>query len=475
MIRIANAQGFWGDSLEAPLEQLRGGPIDYLTLDYLAEVTMSILQKQFARDPESGYARDFVQMIERGAKEIVERGVKVVANAGGVNPETCARAVEAALARAGYAGRLTIGVVTGDNILARLDEFMTKGVELRNIDTGAPLAAIRDRVRSANAYLGAFPIAEALKRGADIVVTGRCSDVALSLGPTIHEFGWKPDNWDLLAAGTVGGHVIECGAQATGGNCQVDWETIPDLANIGYPILEAEADGRFAVTKHPGTGGRVTVAGVTEQLVYEIADPRSYITPDVIADFTTIQLRQARPDRVQFWGIRGKPATDFYKVSISYSAGFKAVGTMTYGWPDAHKKAKLADRILRTRLERLGLRFDAIHTELVGASACHGEALSGEPSPDLAEVTLRIGVRGSDAPAIERFTRELAPLALNGPPVVTYPSGGKPKVEEVIAYWPALIPKSEVPARVTLIEPAAQRRPPKELLVKEAEPGEGDA
>jgi hypothetical protein len=452
MIRIANAQGFWGDSLEAPLEQLRGGPIDYLTLDYLAEVTMSILQKQYARDPQAGYARDFPQMIESGAKEIVQRGVKVVANAGGVNPETCGEAVAAALARAGYPGRMKIGVVTGDNILDRLDDLVARGIELRNMDTGEPLATVRERVRSANAYLGAFPIAEALGQGAQIVVTGRCSDVALSLGPSIHEFGWKRDDWDRLAAGVVGGHVIECGAQATGGNCQVDWETMPDLSGIGYPILEAEADGRFAITKHPGTGGRVTVAGVTEQLVYEIGDPRAYITPDVVTDFTTIQLKQAGPDRVQFWGIEGRAATDFYKVSISYSAGFKAAGTMTYGWPDAYKKAKMADHILRTRLERLELKFDAIHSEFVGANACHGDLLSGEPSPDLAEVTLRVGVRGSDSVAIERFTREIAPLALNGPPVVTYPASGKPKVEEVVAYWPALIPKNEVQACVQVRE-----------------------
>jgi len=252
MIRIANAQGFWGDSLEAPLEQLRGGPIDYLTLDYLAEVTMSILQKQHSRDPQSGYARDFVQMIERGAREIVERNVKVVANAGGVNPVTCGEATAAALARAGYRGQMKIGVVTGDSILDRLDSLMARGVELRNLDTGEPLEKIRSRVRSANVYLGAFPIAEALGQGAQIVVTGRCSDVALSMGPEIHEFGWKPEEWDKLAAGAVGGHVIECGAQATGGNCQADWETIPDLDCIGYPILEAEPDGRFAVTKHPG-------------------------------------------------------------------------------------------------------------------------------------------------------------------------------------------------------------------------------
>jgi len=196
----------------------------------------------------------------------------------------------------------------------------------------------------------------------------------------------------------------------------------------------------------------VTVAGVTEQLVYEIGDPRAYITPDVVADFTTIKLKQAGPDRVQFWGIRGRPATEFYKVSISYTAGFKAAGTMTYGWPDAVQKARLADQILRMRLERLGLTFAAIHSEYVGANACHGDLLSGEPSPDLAEVTLRVGVRGNDASAVERFTRELAPLALNGPPVVTYPASGKPKVEEVVAYWPALIPKNEVTATVTLRE-----------------------
>ncbi len=385
----------------------------------------------------------------------MQRGVKVVANAGGVNPGTCGEAVGAALARAGYQGRMKIGVVTGDNILDRLDDLLAGGIELRNMDTGEPLATVRERVRSANAYLGAFPIAEALGQGAQIVVTGRCSDVALSLGPSIHEFGWKRDDWNCLAAGVVGGHVIECGAQATGGNCQVDWETMPDLALAGHlviPILEAEADGRFAITKHPGTGGRVTVAGVTEQLVYEIGDPRAYITPDAVADFTTIQLKQAGPDRVQFWGIEGRHATDFYKVSISYTAGFKAAGTMTYGWPDAYKKAKMADQILRTRLERLGLKFDAIHSEYVGANACHGELLSGEPSPDLAEVTLRVGVRGSDPAAIERFTREIAPLALNGPPVVTYPASGKPKVEEVVAYWPALIPKSEVQARVQVRE-----------------------
>jgi len=451
MIRIANGQGFWGDSLEAPLAQMRQGPIDYLTLDYLAEVTMSILQKQRSRDPGAGFARDFTEMIERGAHEIAGKGIRVIANAGGVNPEACADAVCSALTRAGVRDRIKIGVVAGDDIFGRLDDLLARGIELRNMDTGRPLSDVRARVRSANVYLGAYPIAEVLDRGARIVVTGGCADAALALGAAIHEFGWRAGDWNRLAAGIVGGHAIECGAQGTGGNTQFAWESTPDYANIGYPILEAEADGGMVITKHADTGGRVSVPGVTEQLVYEIGDPRSYITPDVVADFTSIRLEQCGKDRVRISGVEGKPATGTYKVSISYAAGYKAVGTMVYGWPDAAKKARIAAEILRARLDRLGLRFDGFHAELVGANACHGDLLSGEPSPDLPEAMLRVGVRGGDKRAVERFTREIAPLALNGPPVVTY-VGGRPKVEEVVAYWPALIPKAEVTPRVTVRE-----------------------
>jgi Acyclic terpene utilisation family protein AtuA len=443
VIRIANGSAFWGDSQEAPLQLLRGGPLDYLTLDYLAEITMSILQKQRARDPRAGFATDFLGVIKRGARDIVERGVKVVANAGGINPEGCAQAVASVMQAAGQAGRVKIGVVTGDDIMPRLDELLERGIAFTNLDTGETLQVIRSQVQSANVYFGAFPIADALCRGAGIVITGRCNDAALALGPMINEFGWKADDWDRLSAGTIAGHVIECGAQCTGGNCQADWESTPNFADIGYPVIETEPDGAFVVTKHPRTGGRVSVASVTEQLLYEIGDPRSYITPDCIADFTTIQIAQQGPDRVRLAGIKGRAATESYKVSISYAAGYKAVGTLVYSWPDAYRKAKAADRILRERFDRIGLKFDAVHSDLVGVNATHG-AMAGEPSPDIAEVVLRIGVRGQDKTAVERFTRELAPIALNGPPSVTGLGAGRPKAEEIIAYWPALVPKSMV-------------------------------
>jgi hypothetical protein len=429
---------------------VEGGPIDYLMLDYLAEVTMSILQKQKERDPQLGYARDFVGAIDSVLPAITERGVRVVANAGGVNPIGCAKAIRTLATERGAGSALRIGVVTGDDLLASLDQLLAAGHQLANMDTGEPLAAVRDRVLSANAYIGSTPIVEALRRGAHIVITGRSTDTALTMAPMRYEFGWAADAYDQLAAGIVAGHIIECGAQCSGGNCLYHWREIPDLANVGYPIVEGSADGSFVVTKHPHTGGIVSIPSVTEQLVYEMGDPRSYITPDVIADFTTICLSSDGPNRVRVHGIKGRPATDSLKVSIAYRAGYKAVGTLVYAWPEAVEKAQRADQVLRERLDRLGLRFDRVLTEYVGASATHGP-LAGPPSPDLAEVEFRIGVRGASRPDVERFTRELAPLVLNGPPSVTGFAGGRPKVEEVVAYWPALIDKRVVQTAVEIV------------------------
>jgi hypothetical protein len=451
MIRIASGQGFWGDMLDAPVRQVEEGPIDYLMLDYLAEVTMSIMQKQRARDPQAGYARDFVPLMKQILPACVEKNIRVTANAGGVNVEGCAEAVRGVARELGLSGKFRIGLVTGDDIMSRLDDLLSRGIELRNMDTEEPLSTVIDRIQSANVYLGAWPMVEALNQGARIVITGRATDTGLTLAPIIHEFGWKEDDWDKLSAGTIAGHIIECGAQSSGGNCQYDWRNIPDLTNVGFPIVEAEPDSTFVVTKHEGTGGRVSVPSIKEQLLYEMGDPHEYITPDCVADFTTINLEDAGQDRVRVHGIKGRPATEFLKVSISYTAGYKAVGTLVYSWPDAYDKAQAADKILRGRLERLGLSFDQILTEYVGANATHGH-LAGEPSADLAEVQLRVGVRGSDRKAVERFTKEIAPLILTGPPGVTGFAGGRPKVEEIVAYWPALIPKSEIEPRVEVRE-----------------------
>ena len=450
VVRVASGQGFWGDWLEAPRRQVEGGQVDYLMLDYLAEVTMSILQKQKERDPRMGYARDFIGAMESVFPAVAERGVKVIANAGGVNPVACAEALLDAASTHGVRGKIRIGVVTGDDILARLDELMAAGHELKNMDTGEPLSTIRDRVMSANAYIGSDPIVEALALGANVVVIGRSTDTALTMAPLRHEFGWAADDWNKMASGIIAGHILECGAQSSGGNCMHEWRTIPDMANVGYPIAEASSDGTFVITKHKGTGGRVSVPSVSEQLVYEMGDPHAYITPDVVADFTSIRLAPDGENRVRVHGITGGPPTPFLKVSIAYRAGYKAVGSLVYSWPDAMEKAQMADRILRERLDNLGLKFDQVLTEFVGATATHGP-LAGD-GHDVPEVMFRIGVRGEDRAAVERFTREIVPLVLNGPPSVTGFAGGRPKVEEIVAYWPALLDKRAVSTAVSIME-----------------------
>ena len=442
MIRIANGQGFWGDWLEAPVRLIEQGPIDYLTLDYLAEVTMSILQKQRQADPALGYARDFPPLIGRIAQRMRERNIRVIANAGGVNPIACAEAVRKA------APGIKVAIVLGDDVLDRIDEFLAQGYEMRNLDTCAPLSTIRDRILSANAYTGAFPLAEALATGAHVILAGRAADPALTLAPMIHEFGWRETDWNTLAGGSVAGHIIECGTQATGGNCQVDWRSLPDLANIGYPIVEAEPDGTFVVTKHPGTGGRVHSDIIKEQLLYELGDPKNFIAPDCTADFTTIHLDDVAPDRVRVWGIEGRERPANLKLSISYANGWKSIGTLVFSWPQALEKARSADQIVRSRLKSLGLQFEEIHTEFFGVNACHGPVATPSDPP---EVQLRIGVRSGNRKAVDRFTRELIPLVLSGPPGATGYGDGRPPVREIVSYWPALVPREEIKSSIEVL------------------------
>ena len=431
-IRIASGQGFWGDLIDAPYYQVVSGDIDYLVMDYLAEVTMSILQKQKNKNPKLGYAKDIPELMERILPVCKKKNIKVITNGGGVNPEGCAEAILEAAKKVGITD-LKVAVVLGDNINDRIDEIINAGCELNNMETGESIKPVKDKLLSANVYFGAFPIVEALNNGAEIVVTGRTTDTGLTLAPMIHEFGWKKDDYDLLSAGTIAGHILECGGQASGGNLLADWQSVDNLAEIGFPIAEAYPNGEVVITKHEKLGGKVSFETVAEQLVYEIGDPKNYITPDCIADFTSIKLEELAPNRVKVYDIKGAKETPFYKVSCSYADGYSAVGTLTYSWPQALTKAKAADQILRKRLEKLNLKFDEIRTEFVGYNACHGPLAKKLDEDDINEIVLRVAVRSGDYASVERFGKEIAPLILTGPPSVTGFAGGRPKPSEVVA------------------------------------------
>ena len=449
-ILVANGQGFWGDSILGPIRLVNEGPLDYLTLDYLAEVTMSIMQKLKSRNPEMGYATDFVEMVRRVLPQCREKGIKIVANAGGVNPQACRRAVAEVIRELGMSG-IRIGIVEGDDILDDLKSLIDGGEPFNNMDNGEPLEPYLAQVKTANVYIGAEPIVEALRQGADIVITGRATDPSVVLAPMIYEFNWPMDDMDLMAAGTIAGHIVECGAQCTGGN-YIHWRDIPDMARIGYPVIEARSDGTFSVTKHAGTGGRVTRETVTSQLVYEMGDPSCYITPDCIADFTSIELSDSGNDRVDISGIKGQVATDTYKVSISFHEGYKILGQLTVAGPDAVDKAKLCADIVFDRVALDGVHFeqDERFVEIVGTNVCHAGITDAPEDP--AEVILRIGARGKDKDKLNRLGMEIVPLVTSGPPGVTGFAGGRPKATEIISYWPALISKDKVKTRVSVEE-----------------------
>ncbi|HEX7124393.1 MAG TPA: acyclic terpene utilization AtuA family protein [Thermodesulfobacteriota bacterium] len=441
-IVIANSGGFWGDDPTAAARQVRGGPIDYLVMDYLAEVTMAILQKQRQRDPRAGYARDFLVQLREVLAPCVERGVRIITNAGGVNPLACRDAVEALARDLGLADRVRVGVVLGDDIAGDLDRLIAAGEPLAHVETGRPLAEVRPRVLSANVYLGAAPIVAALELGANVVVAGRVTDTAVTLAPMIHEFGWAADDWDRLAAGIIAGHLIECGTQCTGGNF-TDWQTVPTFADLGYPLVEAYADGTFVVTKHPGTGGLVSVRTVSEQLLYEMGAP-AYVSPDCVAHFDSARLAPDGPDRVRVSGVRGGPAPERLKVSIGYARGYRAFGRLMISGPDALAKARKTAEIFWAAAGGEGLYEEAV-TQYVGWDACH-PPLAGEPP---GEVLLQVAVRDRDERKIERhFSPQLVPRVLGAVPGITYLADqGRPRASEVVGYWPALVARNQVRMR----------------------------
>jgi hypothetical protein len=446
IVRIGNGQGFWGDSIDAPVHLAKGGPLDYLTLDYLAEVTLSIMQRQKLKNPQAGYARDFLDMVKRILPEITEKRIKVITNAGGVNPQSCREKLIELAAASGK--NIKIGVIQGDDIFPDLKALIGKGIDFKNIDTGESIDSIIDKVYSANVYINSFTIAEALEQGAQIVLAGRVSDPGLALGPCIYEYGWKETDFNLLASGTLAGHITECGAQCTGGNYS-DWKSVPDLAGVGYPIIEMQADGQFCITKHKGTGGLVNRETVGEQILYEMGDPAHYISPDVCVDFTSFNLTDKENNRVSVENVKGFEATDTYKVSISYFAGYKASGQLTISGPDALEKAKLTAQIIWERLSKAGYTFEDTSTEFLGVSSCHGE-INAQPE-QINEVVLRLGVRDQNKDKVNRFGKEIAPVITSGPPGITGFSGGRPKAQEIVAYWPALIPKEYVHTTVDVL------------------------
>jgi len=436
-IRIGCASGFWGDTEFAPAQLVEQGDIDVLVFDYLAEITMSLLIRAKAKDPTQGYAPDFVAAMRPLMKQIKARGIRVVANAGGVNPSGCREALAAAAQAEGV--DLKIAAVLGDDLMPQVESMRAAGV--REMFSGAPFPA---KVMSANAYLGAFPIAAALTAGADIVVTGRCVDSAVALGPLIAHFGWKAEDLDKLAQGSLAGHLIECGTQATGGN-YTDWASVPGWDDMGFPIAECRADGSFVITKPPGTGGLVCPSTVGEQMLYEIGDPRAYILPDVVCDFTSVTLSQVGPDRVEVKGARGRPPTDQAKASLTYADGFRAMSLFMIGGIDAGPKARRTGAAMLARMRRhYAARgwpdFTETSVEAIGAEDTYGPHARSSAR----EVMLKVGVRHPMKDALELFSREVAPMALMSSPAVTGFTGGRPKVQPVVRLFSCLVPKSQL-------------------------------
>lgn len=442
-IRIACGQGFWGDSETAAIDLVQKGPIDYLVLDYLAEVTMSILARHRAKNPALGYARDFVDLIDKISNDIVTKKIKVIANSGGVNPKACAEAVKLVLEKKNLQNKIKIAVVEGDDILSEIDSLIQKKENFKNLDNNQEFSAVKANIKSANVYLGCSSVVSALREDATIVITGRVADPCMVLAPMIKEFNWKTDDWDKLASGIVAGHIIECGAQCSGGNFSFSNLEAKDLVDIGYPIIEAKENGEFVVTKHDNTAGLVSEESIKEQLIYEIGDPKNYITPDVVADFTTIKLREIEKNRVLISGIKGKERPEHLKVSFSYFNGYTASGSLVYSWPNAVKKANSAAEIVQKRLEKKKIFLKKYSHQLIGVNACHNNSFNYEAS----EVMLRIVASDPNKNNLEAFTKEIVPLVLNGPSSVTGYFSSKGKVLEEIAYWPSLIKRENVKER----------------------------
>jgi hypothetical protein len=448
---VGNAHGFWGDRIEAAAEMLAAEPdLDYITLDFLAEVSMSILAVQRSRDPSAGWPRDVASVIQSLVNYWSLGGqCRLITNGGGLNPHGCAQACRRILDQAGL--NLKIGIVSGDDILDSLKSADPDAPHASNLDTAEPISSVQSRLVTANAYLGARPVCDALARGAHIVITGRVADPSLTVAACAHFHGWQWDDWNRLAGATVAGHLIECGTQVTGG-ISTDWLDVPNANRIGFPIVEVADDGSFIITKPSGSGGHVCVETVKEQLVYEIGDPGNYLSPDVTVSFLSLRLSEDGPDRIRVDGAQGRPAPSTYKVSATYQDGYRAQGELTIYGAQAVAKALRAGNGVLNRLRSDGYTFRESVVECLGAGACHPGGMN-ESAATLRETVLRIAVADESREALERFSLELMPLITAGPPGTTGYSAGRPRIQPVFRYWPCLIERDRVFPMLDVIEP----------------------
>lgn len=450
-VRIGGGQGFWGDSPDAAIHMVKNGDLDYLACDYLAELTLSIMQRQKRKDPKAGYAKDFLHLMDVIQEEAYQKKIGIITNAGGMNIEGAVQALHTQAKSKGMTG-YKIGYVLGDDIKDQIDTLIQEGMEFRNIDDGRHINEIKDRIVNVNVYHGHEPIVECLHQGADVVITGRAADSALFLSPLVKEFGWAKDDYDQLARGIMVGHLLECGGQGSGGNFDYDWRSVPDMDQLGFPIAEIN-EKELYITKASNCGGLISEQSVKEQFLYEVHDPANYLTPDVNVDISKATIHQVKENVVQVDGIHGTTRPDNLKLCIGYHAGYKVETYLSFAWPDAYEKAKYAADILMKKLKRKHLKAEEIHISYVGLNALHLDVadMSEEMVQRMNEVVLRIAIRTLDKEEAYKIIPEISPMQLNGPPQASF-FGGRAKVHEVIGLWPTFISRDAVKLSAHILE-----------------------
>jgi hypothetical protein len=451
-IRIGGGQGFWGDSNDAAIHMIRHGNLNYMACDYLAELTLSIMQRQKLKNPNAGYARDFIDLIREIGRESYEKGIRIISNAGGMNIASAVKELEK-IAKEKKMPGYKIGYVLGDDLKDKLPELIAQGIEFKNIDDNdGNFLDIKDKIVNVNVYHGYKPIEECLDQGADVVITGRAADSALFLAPLVYEFDWPEDDYDNLARGIMAGHLLECGGQCSGGNYDYDWRNVSRMDELGFPIAEVN-NSELYITKAHDCGGIICEQSCKEQILYEVHDPANYITPDVNVDISHVTLNQVGENLVKVGEIKGKPRPDQLKLCVGYHAGYKVETYLCYAWPDAYDKARYAADILMKKMKRKGLKAEEIRIDYLGLNALHLGVANMDPEfiKSLNEVVLRVAIRTLDKVEAEKIVPEISPLQLNGPPGASF-FGGRAKVREVIGLWPTLIPREVVKLTSNILE-----------------------